>query len=101
MFDFEPALDLVEGPPTDMYTESQLAKVIGSYWGNFAADANPSPAADDSVPSWPAFKHDDEINVYLDTAQVEASASGLKSDKCDFWDQNAVPATAVFGPPVF
>ena len=100
VFELSPALDLaahISSNPDDIYTETELSKKVGSYWSSFAAHKSPGS-------SWPQFNDGnsaDEFFMYLDTTAVAADGGGLKTDVCDFWDENPPPVSAVFGPSDF
>lgn len=62
-------------------TELELSHAIMGYWGRLAASGDPN--ADGAV-VWPAFETESDLHLGLDVEQV--SASGLASERCDYWD---------------
>ena len=100
VFELNTALDLganFSSNADDIYTETELSKMFGSYWSSFAAHKSPGS-------TWPQFNDGgstDETFMYLDTTAVTADGDGLKDGVCDFWDENPPPVSAIFGPAVF
>lgn len=75
--------------------EKELGKSFVRYWTNFAANGVPSSEGD---PAWPAYTNATDVAMQLDVGANLTTVTGLKKDKCDFWDQHMfVPWPAVFG----
>jgi para-nitrobenzyl esterase len=72
-------LDLAGYQPSQ--GEKDLAGAIGGYWTRLAAGGDPNgPGA----PAWPVY--DVAADSYLELATPPAAGEGVRSKKCDFWD---------------
>jgi carboxylesterase type B len=81
-----------------MISNTEVADMISSYWGNFVlsdvhdpniamVDYNAS-SGDDTLPKWPVYtKTGDEVMVLADKAST-ASSSALKEEQCKFHIQS-------------
>mmetsp|Transcript_32161 Transcript_32161/g.37796 ORF Transcript_32161/g.37796 Transcript_32161/m.37796 type:complete len:587 (+) Transcript_32161:3-1763(+) len=92
VFDFEVALLTDE--------ETALGEMVSGAWSTFALSSNPNSGDED----WPIYNTTTDQVMVLATANgpvPPGPMSGLKSDKCDFWDQNPIPPWVMFGTPDF
>jgi para-nitrobenzyl esterase len=62
-------------------TDQPLIDSMQTYWGQFATTGNPNSGGQ---PAWPAYSMAADQNMVLDLTL--ATASGLDSSECDFWD---------------
>jgi para-nitrobenzyl esterase len=62
-------------------TDQPLIDSMQAYWGQLATTGNPNGGGQ---PAWPAYAMATDQNMVLDLTL--ATASGLDSDECDFWD---------------
>ena len=61
--------------------DTAMSDVIDGYWFRFARTGDPNG---DGAVAWPAYAQASDTNLVLDTTVT--TNSGLKKDKCDFWD---------------
>jgi carboxylesterase type B len=92
VFDFEAGLITDE--------ETALGEMVSGFWSTFALNGNPNSGDED----WPLYDADSDQVMVLATENgptAPGPMSGLKSDKCDFWDANPIPPWVMFGYPDF
>ncbi|HSQ62053.1 MAG TPA: carboxylesterase family protein [Polyangiaceae bacterium] len=58
-----------------------VADTVDGYWFRLAGKGDPNG---DGAPQWPAYSQASDTNLVLDATVT--TNSGLKKDKCDFWD---------------
>jgi len=63
-----------------MEADLPIAESMVAYWTRFAHTGDPNGGSD---PVWPAY--DASADQYLDISNPLQVASGLGSDRCDFW----------------
>ena len=67
-------------------TDQPLITSMQGYWGRFATAGDPNGGG---APAWPPYSTDTDQNIVLDL--TVATASGLDSSDCDFWDSLVQP----------
>ena len=79
-FDRSPATSFYKGK--DLTKERELARIMQSYWANFARSGNPNGTG---LPEWKPFSPTGRNIQILDVGKVQSEPAQIQ-ERCGFWD---------------
>jgi carboxylesterase type B len=84
-----------EAQATFTAKESQLSDRMQSYWGAFAASANPNSV--NQATAWPKYNDDTRPRIVFDTSATLKTNTKYRAKECNFWNTAYGVAGSVLG----